>query len=104
VTVTFEAAPAPTTNPVELTVTQALELPQVADLVTSLVLLVYVAVAFICTLGGTEKVLAPPAVVTAIEFGWFTKNPVHPGATTSNDSATNAAIRDSFRPELSIML
>jgi hypothetical protein len=40
VIVTFVAAPAPTTNPDEFTVTQALELPQVAELVTSFVLLV----------------------------------------------------------------
>jgi hypothetical protein len=59
VTVTFEAAPVPTTNPVEFTVTQALELSQVDERVTSFVPLSKVAVAFNCTLGGTEKVLAP---------------------------------------------
>jgi hypothetical protein len=44
-------------------------------------------------------VLAPARVVTAIEFGWFTKNPVHPAPNTSK-----AAIPmiQPFRPELRI--
>jgi len=44
-------------------------------------------------------VLAPASVVTDIEFGWFTKNPVHPAANTSR-----AAIPmiQPFRPELRI--
>jgi hypothetical protein len=45
VIVTLEAGPSPFTNPVELTVAQALELCQLADLLMSLVPLLKVAVA-----------------------------------------------------------
>jgi len=103
VTVTFEAAPAPTTNPVEFTVTQALELSQVAEWVTSFVPLSKVAVAFNCTLGGTEKVLAPDCVVTETEFGWLTKKPLQPTAKAIIRRAANASRTLTFRVVLIIM-
>ena len=70
VIVTLEAAPIPFTAPVEFTVAHALELCQLADLVTSLVPLLKLAVAVSCTVFGaaTERVLEP-ACVTATEFG-----------------------------------
>jgi len=82
---------------------QGLEVLQVADLVTSFVVLSEYAAKAV---KGTVAPAAGEAVLgfTVIVLGWFTKNPVHAGATTSRDNATRAAIRDSFRSELSIML
>jgi hypothetical protein len=76
---------------------------QVADLVTSFVVLSEYAAKAV---KGCVTPAAGEAVLgfTVIVVGWFTKNPLHPGAITSSDTAANAAIRDSFRSELDIML
>ena len=80
---------------------QGLEVVHVADLVTSLVVLSEYAARAV---KGCVAPAAGEAVLgfTVIVLGWFTKKPVHAGAMTSNDTATNAAIRDSFRSELGI--
>jgi hypothetical protein len=66
----------------------------------SLVPLLKLAVAVSCTVFGavTARVLEPDCV-TAIEFGWFTKNPVHPAPNTSKAATP---IIQPFRPELRI--
>lgn len=73
VIVTPEAGPTPVTTPA-FTVAQGLELCQFAELVTSLLPLLKLAVAksFTVWLWGTENVDVPPPlapVVTVIEFG-----------------------------------
>lgn len=102
VIVTPDAAPSPVTRPLEFTVTQAVELCQVTNFVTSFVPSLKVAVAFSSAAGGTENVLPPLAVVTLIEVGWLTKNPLHPTATLSNRTAESAGISERFRSQCHI--
>ncbi len=100
VIVTLEAGPTPVTTPA-LTVAQGLELTQLALLVTSLVPLLYVAVAARLPVApwAKDNVLG----VTAREFGWFTKKPEHPLPMASRKATINAAIRDSFWSEFPII-
>jgi hypothetical protein len=86
---------------------QGFEVLQIADFVTSFVVLseyAASAVKGVVTPAAGEAVLG----LTVIVVGWLTKNPVHAGVVTIvvriNDSATNKAIRESFRSKLHIML
>lgn len=103
VIVTLELGPTAVTIPVEPTVAHELELDQLAWLVTIFVPLLKVAVAVSCCGDptATESVVAPDWV-TAIEFGWLTKNPVQPLLTISRARAATTEICDSFRSELGI--
>lgn len=104
VIVTLEAGPTAVTIPVVPTVAHELELDQLAWLVTIFVPLLKVAVAVSCCgeFTATKSVVTPPACVTAIEFGWLTKNPVQPLLTISRARAAATEICDSFRSELGI--
>jgi len=98
VMVTFELLPTPVTSPVELTVAQALELVQVADLVTSLVPLSKLPVAVnCCGVPTTTASVLEPLWVTLIEFGWFTKKPVQPLAPASKNKVIAPATGDQSR-------
>jgi hypothetical protein len=81
---------------------QGFDVVHVADLVTSLVVLSEYAARAV---KGCVAPAAGEAVLgfTVIVLGWLTKKPVHAGATASKETATNAAIRDSFRSELGIV-
>lgn len=95
VIVTFELFPTPVTSPVELTVAQAVELVHVADRVTSLVPLSKLPVAVSCCgVPTTTASVFAPLWVTVIEFGWFTKKPVHPAAMASRNRAAAPATND----------
>jgi len=71
VIVTLDTGPIPFTKPVAPTVTQEVELCQLAELVTSFVPLSKVAVAFSWSVAftATENVLLPEASITVTEFG-----------------------------------
>jgi hypothetical protein len=103
VIVTLELGPTAVTTPVVPTVAHELELDQLAWLVTIFVPLLKVAVAVSCcgVPTTTESVVAPDCV-TAIEFGWLTKNPLQPLITISRARAAVTASNDSFRSELGI--
>jgi hypothetical protein len=76
---------------------------QVADCVTSFVVLSEYAARAVkgCVVPAAGETVFG---FTVIVVGWFTKNPLHDEATTSSDTATKAAITDTFRSELGIML
>ena len=81
---------------------QGLEVVQVADLVTSFVVLSEYAARAV------KGCVVPAAGETVLGFtvrvvGWLTKNPLHPAPSDSRARATSTAIRDSFRSELGIM-
>jgi hypothetical protein len=93
----------PALLPVPITATaQGFELVHVADLVTSFVVLSEYAARAV---KGCVAPAAGEAVpgFTVIVLGWFTKNPLHPGATTSRANTAKAAILDNFRSEFSII-
>lgn len=86
---------------VTIATAHGLEVFQVADLVTSLVVLSEYAAKAV---KGTVAPAAGEVVLgfTVIVVGWFTKNPVHPGLTINTDTTASAAIRDSLRSKLGI--
>jgi hypothetical protein len=96
-TVTLDAVPLAVTTPVVLTLAQALELCQDAELVTSLLPELKAATALRVAVGAAEKLVPPVLVVTVTEFGWLIKNPRQPAPTAVKTKPARAATA-SFRP------